>query len=154
NFDVLLGTNLTAEGFEKLFQEADKKLPAVSSVLIFYSGHGLQLQGQNYLLPTDTPDPDSFEVVMSRAVKLNDVIARYANRDRQTSISLDACRNNPMGSTAPEIANGLAQIEVGENSFIAFATQPGNVAVDGSGDNSPFTTALLDNVEIPGLSIS
>jgi hypothetical protein len=149
-FDVLLGTNLTAEGFEKLFQEADKKL----SVLIFYSGHDLQLQGQNYLLPTDTPDPDSLDAVVSRAVKLNDVIARYSNRDRQTFIFLDACRNNPMGNKAPDIANGLAQIEVGENSFIAFATQPGNVAVEGVGDNSPFTAALLDNVEIPGLSIS
>src|SRR4051812_6819457 len=48
-FDVLLGTNLSAEGFEKLFEEADKKLPAASAVLVFYSGHGLQLQGQNYL---------------------------------------------------------------------------------------------------------
>jgi hypothetical protein len=153
-FDVLLGTNLSADGFEKLFQEADKKLPAASAVLIFYSGHGLQLQGQNYLLPTDTPDPDSLDAVVARAVKLNDVIARYSNRDRQTFIFLDACRNNPMGSKAPDMANGLAQIEVGENSFIAFATQPGNIAVDGVGDNSPFTTALLDNVEIPGLSIS
>jgi hypothetical protein len=153
-FDVLLGTNLTAGGFEKLFQEADKKLPAASAVLIFYSGHGLQLQGQNYLLPTDTPDPESLDAVVSRAVKLNDVIARYSNRDRQTFIFLDACRNNPLGSKAPDVANGLAQIEVGENSFIAFATQPGNIAVDGVGDNSPFTTALLDNVEIPGLSIS
>jgi hypothetical protein len=153
-FDVLLGTNLTADGFEKLFQEADKKLPAASAVLIFYSGHGLQLQGQNYLLPTDTPDPDSLDAVVSRAVKLNDLIARYSNRDRQTFIFLDACRNNPLGNKAPDMANGLAQIEVGENSFIAFATQPGNIAVDGVGDNSPFTTALLDNVEIPGLSIS
>jgi Caspase domain len=153
-FDVLLGTNLSADGFEKLFQEADKKVPTASAVLVFYSGHGLQLQGQNYLLPTDTPDPTNLDVVVSRAIKLNDVISRYSNRDRQTFIFLDACRNNPLGSNAPDMANGLAQIEVGENSFIAFATQPGNIAVDGVGDNSPFTTALLDNVEIPGLSIS
>ncbi|TIT82561.1 MAG: caspase family protein, partial [Mesorhizobium sp.] len=51
-------------------------------------------------------------------------------------------------------ADGLAQVEVGENIFVAFATQPGNTTVDGAGDNSPFTTALLQNIEIPGLSIS
>lgn len=153
NFDVLLGTDLTAEGFETLFKQADARLPTVSSVLIFYSGHGVQMQGANYLLPTDTPDPESLEAVTGRAVKLNDVIARFSDRNRQTFVFLDACRNNPMGDGA-ELPSGLAQVEVGENTFVAFATQPGNIAVDGIGDNSPFTKALLDNVELPGLSIS
>ncbi|GLS31139.1 Caspase domain-containing protein [Mesorhizobium albiziae] len=153
NFDVLIQTDLSAEGFAKLFRDADAKLAATSSVLIFYAGHGVQLQGENYLLPVDTPDPESMEKLSARAVKLNDVIARFASRDRQTFVFLDACRNNPLGSGA-NTGNGLAQVEVGENTFIAFATQPGNVTVDGSGDNSPFTTALLKNVEIPGLSIS
>jgi len=153
NFDVLLGTDLSAEGFAKLFSEADAKLANASAVLIFYAGHGVQLQGENYLLPVDTPDPESVEKVTGSAVRLNDVIARFANRERQTFIFLDSCRNNPLGSGA-NLSNGLAQVEVGENTFVAFATQPGNVTVDGAGDNSPFTTALLKNVEIPGLSIS
>lgn len=154
NFDVLLGTDLSAEGVEKLLREADKKLPAASSVLFFYSGHGLQLQGQNFLLPVDTPDPENVDAVTARAVRLNDVIARFASREHPTFVFLDACRNNPLGDKAPAGANGLAQVEVGENTFVAFATQPGNIAVDGVGDNSPFTTALLGSVEIPGLSIS
>ena len=153
NFDVLIQTDLSAAGFAKLFRDADAKLAATSSVLIFYAGHGVQLQGENYLLPVDTPDPESMEKLSASAVKLNDVIARFASRDRQTFVFLDACRNNPLGS-GTNTGNGLAQVEVGENTFIAFATQPGNVTVDGSGDNSPFTTALLKNVEIPGLSIS
>lgn len=153
NFDVLVQTDLSAEGFAKLFREADAKLADSSSVLIFFAGHGVQLRGENYLLPIDAPDPESVENLTASAVKLNDVIARFASRDRQTFIFLDACRNNPLGSGA-ETGNGLAQVEVGENTFIAFATQPGNVTVDGVGDNSPFTTALLKNVEIPGLSIS
>jgi len=153
-FDVLLGTDLSAEGVEKLFREADKKLPAASSVLIFYSGHGLQLQGQNFLLPVDTPDPENVDAVTARAVRLNDIVGRFASREHPTFVFLDACRNNPLGDKAPAGANGLAQVEVGENTFVAFATQPGNIAVDGVGDNSPFTLALLDNVEIPGLSIS
>ena len=122
-------------------------------MLIFYAGHGVQLQGQNYLLPVDTPDPESMETITAGAIKLNDVIARFSNRDRQTFLFLDSCRNNPMAGLA-NVSNGLAQVEVGENTFVAFATQPGNVTVDGVGSNSPFTTALLKNVEIPGLSIS
>ena len=148
---MLTGTDLTSEGFAKLLRDADAKAATASAVLIFYAGHGVQLQGENFLLPIDTPDPESLEKLTAGAVKLNDVIARYATRDRQTFIFLDACRNNPVGSAA---GDGLAQIEVGENTFVAFATQPGNVTVDGSGENSPFTTALLRSVEIPGLSIS
>ncbi len=151
NFDVLEGSDLTSQGFADLLREADRKATTAGAVLIFYAGHGVQLQGENFLLPIDTPDPESLEKLTAGAVKLNDVIARYARRDRQTFIFLDACRNNPVGSAG---GNGLAQIEVGENTFVAFATQPGNVTVDGSGANSPFTTALLKNVEIPGLSIS
>jgi Caspase domain len=153
NFDVLTGTDLSADGFAKLFREADTKLATASAVLIFYAGHGVQLQGENYLLPVDAPDPESLETLTAGAVKLNDVIARFASRDRQTFVFLDACRNNPL-SGAANASNGLAQVEVGENTFVAFATQPGNVTVDGAGDNSPFTTALLKSVEIPGLSIS
>ena len=153
NFDVLLATDVSAEGFARLFSEADAKLGTASAVLIFYAGHGVQLQGQNYLLPVDTPDPESIESMTARAVKLNDVIARFSNRDRQTFLFLNSCRNNPVRDAANG-SNGLAQVEVGENTFVAFATQPGNVTVDGSGQNSPFTAALLNNVEIPGLSIS
>ncbi|MBZ9810884.1 MULTISPECIES: caspase domain-containing protein [unclassified Mesorhizobium] len=151
NFEVLTGTDLSSEGFSKLLREADARLPTVSAVLIFYAGHGVQLNGENYLLPVDTPDPESLEKLTATAIKLNDVIARFGRRDRQTFIFLDACRNNPLGAGS---GNGLAQVEVGENTFVAFATQPGNVTADGGGENSPFTVALLKNLEIPGLSIS
>lgn len=152
-FDVLTATNLSSDGFTKLFEQAEGELAGASAVLIFYAGHGVQLGGENYLLPVDTPSAGNLQELIAGAVKLNDVISRFASRERQTFVFLDACRNNPMGK-GPSAMDGLAQIEVGENTFIAFATQPGNVAVDGSGDNSPFTTALLKNVEIPGLSIS
>ena len=135
NFDVLSQNDLTADGFRKLPGEAERRLPTATAVLIFYAGHGIQIQGENFLLPVDTPDPDNVEKLTSRAVRLNDVISRFASRDRQTFIFLDACRNNPMGQDG---GDGLAQVEVGENTFVAFATQPGNVTVDGSGENSPY----------------
>lgn len=153
NFEVLTATDVTADAFAKLLAEAGQESSGAGAVLIFYAGHGVQIRGENYLLPVDTPDPESVEALTSRAVKLNDVIARFARRDRQTFVFLDACRNNPVPA-GEGISDGLAQVEVGENTFVAFATQPGNVTVDGAGENSPFTTALIKNLEIPGLSIS
>jgi uncharacterized membrane protein YgcG len=154
NFDVATGIDFGAAEFEDLFQQYQPKLSQYDAVVIFYAGHGVQLYGENYLLPTDTPDPVSPEKLVERAVKLNDIVARFGSRDRQTFIFLDACRDNPLGLRAPGANNGLAQVEVGENTFVAFATQPGNVTLDGKGANSPFTTSLLDNVEIPGPSVS
>ncbi len=116
------------------------------------SGHAIQLDGANYLLPVDTPDPETLERLTVGAVRLNDVIARFSNRERQTFMFLDACRNNPVGKGA-SMMDGLAQVEVGENTFVAFATQPGNITADGSGDNSPFTTALLKYMVVPGLEV-
>ena len=98
NFDVLLGTDVSAEGFAKLFSEADAKLGSASSVLIFYAGHGVQLQGQNYLLPVDTPDPESIESMTAGAIKLNDVIARFSNRDRQTFLFLNSAATIPFAT--------------------------------------------------------
>ncbi|MEQ1951997.1 caspase family protein [Mesorhizobium sp. CN2-181] len=154
NFEVATGIDMTSVQLNDLFRSYEPKLNSYSAVLIFYAGHGVQFNGENYLLPVDTLDPESVAKLTERAVKLNDVIARFTSRDRQTFIFLDACRNNPMGSRDPSAGNGLAQIEAGENTFVAFATEPGKVTVDGTGSNSPFTTALLQNLEIPGLSIS
>lgn len=154
NFEVATGIDMTSAQLEDLFRRYEPKLGSYSAVLFFYAGHGVQFNGENYLLPVDALDPESVGKLTERATKLNDVIARFASRDRQTFIFLDACRNNPLGSGAAGGGNGLAQVEVGENSFVAFATQPGNVTVDGAGSNSPFTTALLQSLEIPGLSVS
>lgn len=151
NFEVITGIDVTAKDFAKIMADVEAQIENYDSVVLFYAGHGMQSNGLNYLLPVDTPIPESIEAITTHAIKLNNVINRLSNRERQTFVFLDACRNNPLGEGAN---NGLAQIEVGENTFIAFATQPGNVTVDGTGDHSPFTTALLDNIEIPGLSIS
>ena len=154
NFEVATGINMTAQQTEDMLHSYETTLGNYSSVLIFYAGHGIQFNGENYLLPVDTLDPDSVEKLTEKTIKLNEVIKRFASRERPTFIFLDACRNSPLPAGVAGVGNGLAQVEVGENTFIAFATQPGNVTVDGAGDNSPFTRALLQNVEAPGLSIS
>lgn len=154
NFEVAVGTDLTAARTQELLRQYESRLGKFSSVLFFYAGHGVQFNGENYLLPVDSDDPTSAEALTAKALRLNEVITRFASRDRQTFIFLDACRNNPLSGAAPGVGQGLAQVEVGENSFVAFSTQPGNVTVDGTGPNSPFTTALLQYIEIPGQSVS
>jgi hypothetical protein len=154
NFEVATGIDMTSQQLNDMLRGYETKLDSYSAVLIFYAGHGVAFNNENYLLPVDALDPDSVGKLTERAVKVTDVIARFASRDRPTFIFLDACRNNPLGPNAPGGGNGLVQIEVGENTFVTFATQPGRVTVDGAGANSPFTTALLQNLEIPGLGIS
>lgn len=154
NFEVAIGTNLSATQTEDLLRRYETRLGEFSSVLFFYAGHGVQFNGENFLLPVDSADPTSAEALTAKALRLNEIITRFASRDRQTFIFLDACRNNPLAGAAPGVGQGLAQVEVGENSFVAFSTQPGNVTVDGTGINSPFTAALLQNIEMPGQSVS
>ncbi len=153
-FEVAVGTNLSAAATEELLRRYETRLGEYGAVLFFYAGHGVQFNGENYLLPVDSDDPTSADALTAKALRLNEVITRFGSRDRQTFIFLDACRNNPLAGAAPGVGAGLAQVEVGENSFVAFSTQPGNVTVDGTGINSPFTSALLQNLEMPGQSIS
>jgi Caspase domain len=118
--------------------------------VFFYAGHGLQVGGQNYLVPVDakaeTADALDFEMVRL------DLVQRTMERAVPTNILfLDACRNNPlarnlaraMGTRSAEIGRGLAPVESGVGTLISFSTQPGNVALDGTGRNSPFAGALV-----------
>ncbi len=125
--------------------------------VFYYAGHAFQMNGSNFLVPVDAA-LTSREAIRTETWNLDGIIARLQDRRRQTLIFLDACRNDPVpasvrGSAA---ADGLARIQTGVGTFVAFATEPGGVTYDGAGDapNSPFTTALLTQIETPGLSIS
>jgi hypothetical protein len=129
--------------------------------LFFYAGHGLQVAGQNYLVPVDarlstTPALD-WEMVRL------DLVQRTMEREAKTNVMfLDACRDNPlarnlaraMGTRSAEIGQGLAPAESGVGTLISFSTQPGNVALDGSGRNSPFAGALAKYVSTSNESLS
>jgi peptide/nickel transport system substrate-binding protein len=160
-FQVILGTNLDKRGFEQKIREFAKTLAGADVGLFFYSGHGLQVNGQNYLVAIDAKleaerDLD-FEATQV------DFVLRNMEREVKTNIVfLDACRNNPlarnlarsMGTRAAAIDRGFAPLASGLGTFVAFATQPGAVAADGSGRNSPFTAALTKYVRTPGLSLT
>ncbi|MEM6727663.1 MAG: caspase family protein [Pseudomonadota bacterium] len=156
-FTVFLGTDLTRREMLELVVEFRRGLRADDTALLYFSGHGIQLGATNYLMPVDAAGDDE-EGLRDTSVSLQALLADMERRAVQTIVILDACRNNPFsGRLASRSvggpARGLARIDAGVGSFIAFSTQPGNVALDGAGLNSPFTASLLRHIETRGLDL-
>ncbi|MGI9521691.1 MAG: caspase family protein [Hyphomicrobiaceae bacterium] len=160
-FQVVRGLNLDKMGMDRAIREFSRSLRGAKVGLFFYAGHGIQVTGKNYLVPVDAKLEDAsgvdFELVPA------DLVQRTMERAGSTNlIFLDACRNNPltrnlaraMGTRAINIGRGLAPIESGFGTLISFSTQPGNVALDGTGRNSPFSAALVNHIGTPGDSVS
>jgi caspase domain-containing protein len=124
--------------------------------LVFYAGHGLQIDGENYLVPVDV-DPKRETDIPLQAVRLNDVLNTLTSVPSKTRILLlDACRNNPFPDINRTAGHGLAIVDAKTGvpgTFMSFSTSPGAEAEDGSGADSPYTTALLSAAKEPGLSI-
>ena len=156
-FDVTLLVDVKAADLWDRVEAFGVEAETAEASVFYYAGHAFQMNGSNYLVPVDAA-LTSREAIRTQTWNLDGIIARLQDRRRQTLIFLDACRNDPVpaavrGSGA---ADGLARIQTGVGTFVAFATDPGGVTYDGAGDapNSPFTTALLNQIETPGLSIS
>ncbi len=160
-FRVIEGLDLDKAAFERKVRDFSGALRNAEVGLFFYAGHGVQVAGQNYLLPVDAK-AEAADALDWEMVRL-DLVQRTMERATATNIIfLDACRNNPltrnlaraMGTRSTEIGRGLAAVESGVGTLISFSTQPGNVALDGSGRNSPFTTALLKHMPTEGDDLS
>lgn len=124
--------------------------------LVFYAGHGLQIDGENYLVPVDI-DPKREADIPLQAVRLNDVLNTLASvPSRSRIILLDACRNNPFPEINKTAGRGLALVDAkigAAGTLLSFSTSPGAEAEDGAGGNSPYTGALLKVGRDPSLSI-
>ncbi len=124
--------------------------------LVFYAGHGLQIDGENFLVPVDV-DPKRETDIPLQAVRLNDILNTLTSVPSKTRILLlDACRNNPFPEISKTAGHGLAIVDAktgAPGTFMSFSTSPGAEAEDGSGANSPYTAALLAAAKEPGLSI-
>lgn len=121
--------------------------------LFYYAGHGVQSFGSNYLLPVDVSlsDPADLDLM---AVEARSVLHQMASANNKTNIViLDACRNNPFEDLADMDDNGLAEMKAPTGTFLAYATDPGGVALDGESGNSPFTLSLAKHIETPGMAI-
>ncbi len=121
--------------------------------LFFYAGHGIQVDGANYLIPVGAAIKAEADVDLE-AVSAEAVLKQmeYAGA-RVNIVILDACRNNPLPRSMRSADRGLARMDAPTGSFIAYSTSPGNVAEDGAGRNSPYTRALAEELDKPGIAI-
>jgi TPR repeat protein len=157
-FDVLLKTDLDKRAMDRAFAEFASKIVEADAALFYYSGHAMELGGRNYLIPVDarlaTEEDARYE--MARA---DDVLEDIRQAKGVKIFVLDACRDNPLAtalktrSRSAGLKRGLAKIANADGILIAYATQAGDVADDGDGRNSPFTSAFLANVEAPNVEI-
>jgi uncharacterized caspase-like protein len=121
--------------------------------LVFYAGHGLQVDGENFLVPVDARIEREADVPL-QAVRLADLMnALSAVPSKSRIVILDACRNNPFSAINKTAGRGLAIVDAPNGSIVSYSTAPGTEALDGDGQNSPFTTALTKIGHEPGLQI-
>jgi tetratricopeptide (TPR) repeat protein len=159
-FDVVEGRDLDRPGMDNAIRQFSRKLDGADIALFFYAGHGLQVNGKNYLVPIDAKLERPGDLMLD-AVDIGNVLAQMEAEKRVNLIFLDACRDNPLarslarslGTRSSAVGQGLASIQSAIGTMIAYATQPDNVALDGEGRNSPFTAALLKHIVTPGLEI-
>jgi hypothetical protein len=152
-FDVSLYVNLGQEEMKTRIREFGDKITANKGVgLFFFAGHGLQVGGENYIIPVDAHIA-KFADIETEAVNLNRITGEmaYAKNDLNIII-LDACRNNPFAGEESG-GKGLASTSAPSGTFLAFATAPGSVAADGSGKNGLYTQEILKAISIPGNGI-
>jgi uncharacterized caspase-like protein len=123
-----------------------------TTALVFYAGHGVQVDGENFLIPIDARIQRESDVAIE-ALRLADIVkALETVQSRARIVMLDACRNNPF-STVGASGRGLAIVDAPAGSIVAYSTAPGTEAEDGTGQNSPYTSALLKVIPEPGLPI-
>lgn len=154
-FDVYSGDNLSLAEFNTLVNTFKSAALGADSALVYYSGHGFQLNGRNYLVPRDAVLADE-AAIASETVRLDSLIGELQEPGRQTLFFLDACRNNPLPESRrsnQSVNKGLAPIEANEDVFVAFATQPNNISYDGQWELSPFTSAMTKFISAPGRGI-
>jgi uncharacterized caspase-like protein len=127
--------------------------------VVYYAGHGMEIDGNNYLVPIDAKLARDFDVD-DEALSLDRVLRATEPARRLRLIILDACRDNPFLKTmkrsvgSRSIGRGLAKVEPAvSDTLIAFAARAGSIALDGGGHNSPFTSALLKHIATPGIDI-
>ena len=136
----------------RAFRDFAEKSRSADIAVVFFAGHGIEIDGTNYLLPVDTSLKRDLDVE-DEAISLDRIVRMLEPAKRLRLIILDACRDNPFARTVRRtsetrsIGRGLAKIEPpSSDTLIAFAAKAGSTAADGDGKHSPFTTALLKNL--------
>lgn len=155
-FQVEIVNNVDQKTMKRAFIRFGQRLMTAgpgSTGLFYYAGHGVQSRGTNYLVPVNAAITNEADLDIE-AVPADAVVRQMEEAGASTSIViLDACRNLPIARSARSGARGLARMEAPNGSYIAYSTAPGEVALDGTGTNSPFAKALVDEMARPGVAI-
>jgi hypothetical protein len=154
-FEVIQATDLTRSDMVRAVQDFSDKVAVRGPgavAMIYYAGHGVQLAGENYLLPVDAKISSPSDLA-GNSLRLVDVMGTLESiPSRMRIVVLDACRNNPF----PEIndaGRGLAIVDAPRGSIVGYSTAPGMEAQDGDGNHSPYTSAFLNVAREPNLPI-
>lgn len=164
-FETVEGHDLDFDGMRSTLRDFARQARTADIATIFYAGHGIAVDGVNYLIPVDAQldDPVDWEF---QVYDIEEFLRHVRHAKGASLIFLDACRDNPLAETLARSmgkstrsvgGRGLARIDVDSGASgmaIAFATSPGEVALDGEGDHSPFTSALLKYIGQPNTDIS
>src|SRR6187431_187886 len=160
--EVVEGTNLTRDKMTERLLDFGKKAQGADVAVFFYAGHGIAISGTNYLLPIDADIKSEMDVKLGAAINIDLTLDQTMGDAKVKLVFLDACRDNPFAAKiksnsatrSVNVQTGLAEMKSGEGTLIAFATGPGQTALDGQeGANSPFTRALLANLTQPGVEL-
>jgi tetratricopeptide (TPR) repeat protein len=167
-YEVSEGIDLNRADMTKLIGTFLRNATNAKIAVLFYAGHGIQIDGKNYLLPVDARIANGAELTADMT-DLDTILAGLDDQIRTNIVILDACRDNPTAESVTKVAgvsrsvavrSGLAApaglgkgATLGAGTLLAFATAPGQVALDGDGDNSPFSAALSRHISTPGLEI-
>lgn len=161
-FEVIEGTNLTRDKMTEKLLDFGKKAQGADVAVFYYAGHGIAISGTNYLLPVDADIKSEMDVKLGAAINIDLTLEQTMGDAKVKLVFLDACRDNPFAAKiksnsatrSVNVQTGLAEMKSGEGTLIAFATGPGQTALDGQeGSNSPFTRALIAHLTKPGVEI-
>ncbi len=161
-FQVIEGYDLNISQMRQSVHDFSEALPESKAAIVYYAGHGVSVDEENWILPTDIvlKSPDDLDL---GAISVTQLLKRMKREERFNVVILDACRDNPFAAALAKSKSrsvvaerGFSRIDdkLASGTLIAFATDPGSTAQDGpAGEHSPFTKALLDHLEDPGVTI-
>ena len=152
-FKVLMEINCNRTEMRDAVREFGDMIKQGGVGLFFYAGHGLQVDGENYLVPLEADIENEYEIE-DECLKVSSVLRSMEAADNRLNIIiLDACRNNPFKSSFRSANRGLVKMDAPTGSILAYSTAPGSVAKDGKGRNGLYTSNLLKYMHVPGLSL-
>jgi len=152
-FTVIHKQNATQRDMETSIRKFGERLRKGGVGLFYYAGHGLQVNGINYIIPLDAEIREETDVKYEAVDARRVLDAMYNAGNDLNIVILDACRDNPLARGFRSGSSGLARMDAPKGTIVAYSTSPGKLAFDGKGRNSPYTAALVDYMDDPGLTI-